>query len=112
MNLKRGQVLRGYKSIACAALALGLPACSMPKLPSLGGPPEQPQEMDCDSLNRERTRLLAVRADLDSPLRSNTDAQREAELTHVNGKFCTMAKVQSDKSCPLIANAPPSLVVR
>jgi hypothetical protein len=108
MDLKRGQVLRGYKSIACAALALGLPACSMPKLPSLGGPPEQPQEMDCDSLNRERTRLLAVRADLDSPLRSNTDAQREAELTQVNGKLYTVEKAQFAKGCPLVANAPPS----
>ena len=57
-------MLRGYKSIVCGALALGLASCSMPKLPSLGGPPEQPQEMDCDTLNRERTRLVAERADL------------------------------------------------
>jgi hypothetical protein len=68
--------------------------------------------MNCDALNTERARLLAVRADLDTPLRSNTDAQREAELTQVNGKLCTMAKVQSDKSCPLIANAGASSVVR
>jgi hypothetical protein len=54
----------------------------------------------------------AVRADLNTPLRSNTDAQREAEFTQVNGKLYTMAKVQSDKSCPLVANAPPSSVVR
>ena len=38
MNVKRGRVLRGFKSIVYGALALGLAACSMPKLPSLGGP--------------------------------------------------------------------------
>jgi hypothetical protein len=37
-------------------------------------------------------------------LSSNTDAEREAELTRLNGKLYTVAKVQSDKSCPLIAN--------
>jgi hypothetical protein len=68
--------------------------------------------MNCAALNTERTRLLAVRADLDTPLRSNTDAQREAELTQMNGRLYAIAKVQSDKSCPLVANAPPSSVVR
>jgi hypothetical protein len=109
MNLKRGQVLRGYKGIVCGTLALGLASCSMPKLPSLGGPPEQPQEMDCAALNRERTRLVAERADLKSPLLSpNTDAEREAELTQLNGKLYTVEKAQFAKSCPLVANAPPS----
>jgi hypothetical protein len=94
-------------------LALGLAACSMPaKILEAEIPPEQYQDMNCDGLNAERMRLLAVRADLNTPLRSNTDAQREAELTQVNGKLYTMAKVQSDKSCPLVANAPPSSVVR
>ena len=79
------------------------------KLPSLGGPPEQPQEMDCNALNSERTRLLAERADLKSPLlSSNTDAEREAELTQLNGKLYTVEKAQFAKSCPLVANAPPS----
>jgi hypothetical protein len=68
--------------------------------------------MNCDALNAERARLLAERADLDTPLRSNTDAQREAELTQLNGKLYAIAKVRSDKSCPLVANAPPSSVVR
>ena len=69
----------------------------------------QSPEMSCESLNAERTRLLAERADLKSPLlSSNTDAEREAELTQLNGKLYTIAKAQSDKSCPLIANAPPS----
>ena len=63
-------------------LVLGVTACSMPvKIPALGVPPDQYQDMDCDALNAEKTRLLAVRTDLDTPLRSNTDAQREAELT-------------------------------
>ena len=75
-------------------------------------PSEQYPDLNCDALNTERTRLLGVRADLSTRLRSNTDAQREAELTQVNGKLYTMAKVQSDKSCPLVANAPPSSVVR
>ena len=65
--------------------------------------------MNCDALNTERTRLLAVRADLNTPLLSSkTDAQRDAELTRVKGKVYTIAKAQSDKCCPLIANAPPS----
>ena len=109
MKVKRGRVLRGYKSIVCGALALGLVSCSMPKLPSLGGPSEQPQEMDCAALDRERTRLVAERADLKSPLlSSNTAAEREAELTQLNGKLYTVEKAQFAKSCPLIANAPPS----
>jgi hypothetical protein len=53
--------------------------------------------MNCDVLNAERTRLLAVRADLNTPLlSSNTDDQRGAELTELNGKLYTIAKVQSD----------------
>jgi hypothetical protein len=51
--------------------------------------------------------------DLSTPLLSSkTEAQRDAELTQVNGKLYAIAKVQSDKSCPLVANAPPSSVVR
>jgi hypothetical protein len=69
--------------------------------------------MDCAALNTEKTRLLAVRADLNTPLlSSNTDVQREAEISQVNGKLYTIAKVQSDKSCPLVANAWPSSAVR
>ena len=107
-------MLTGYKSIVCGVLALGLAACSTSvKLPSLGGPPDQPQEMDCDALNTERTRLLAERADLKSPLlSSNTDAEREAELTQVNGKLYTLEKAQFNKSCPAAANGPTGSVVR
>ena len=112
MNLKRGRVLRGYTSIVCAALALGLAACSMPKLPSLGGPSEQPQDMDCDALDRERTRLLAEKADLNTPLLSKTETQRDAELTQLNGKLYTVAKAQFDKSCPAQVNGPAESVVR
>jgi hypothetical protein len=69
--------------------------------------------LDCAALNAEKARLLAERDDLNAPLlSSNTDAGREAELTKLNGKLYTVAKAQSDKSCPLIANAPPSSVVR
>jgi hypothetical protein len=95
-------------------LALGLAACSMPvKILEAEIPPEQYPDMNCDALNTERTRLLAVRADLNAPLLSSkTDVQREAELTQVNGKLYAIAKVRSDKSCPLVANAPPSSVVR
>ena len=65
--------------------------------------------MNCDSLNTERTRLLALRPDLNAPLLSSKiDAQRDAQITHVNGKLYAIAKVRSDKSCPLVANAPPS----
>jgi hypothetical protein len=49
-------------------LVLGLGACSMRKLPSLGGPAtDQPQEMDCTALNAEKPRLLAARDDLTTP---------------------------------------------
>jgi len=63
----------------------------------------------CAAPNAERTRLVAERADLKSPLlSSNTDAEREAELTQLNGKLYTVEKAQFAKSCPLVANAPPS----
>jgi len=76
-------------------------------------PPEQYPDMNCDALNTERTRLLAVRDDLDAPsLSSKADAQREAELTRVNSKLYAVAKAQSDKSCPAVANAPAGSVVR
>ncbi len=104
-------MLRGYKSIVCGALALGVAGCSSSvKLPTLGGPaPEQPQDISCEGLNAERARLLAARDDLKSPLlSSNTDAGREAELTQLNGRLYMVAKAQFDKRCPAVANAPPS----
>jgi hypothetical protein len=93
-------------------VALGLAACSMPvKFPTLGVPPAQYQDMNCAALNAERTRLLAERDELKSPLRSpNTDTEREAEVTQLNGKVYTVAKALSDKSCPL--DAPPSSPMR
>ena len=95
-------------------LALGLAACSTSlKIPEAEISPEQYPDMNCDALNAERTRLLAEKADLKSPLlSSNTDAEREAELTRVNGKLYTVAKVQFDKSCPAVANGPAGSVVR
>jgi hypothetical protein len=75
-------------------------------------PPDQYQDMNCDALNAERTRLLAVRADLNTPLLSSRTDEREAELTQVNRSLYAIVKVQSDKSCPLVANASPSSVVR
>jgi len=82
----------------------------MPKLPTLGGPPpDQPQEMDCDALRMERAR---ERDDLNKPQLSMTDAEQEAELTQLNGKLYTVQKAQFNKSCPLVADAPPSAVVR
>src|ERR1700674_557138 len=51
-----------------------------PRCRGFYGSVQQYPDMNCDALNTERTRLLAVRADLETPLRSNTDAQREAEL--------------------------------
>jgi hypothetical protein len=54
-----------------------------------------------DAPNAERTRLLAVRVDLNAPLLSSkTDAERDAQIIQVNGKLYTIAKVQSDRSCP------------
>ncbi len=109
-------MLRGYESIGCGALALGMAGCSSSvKLPSLGGPaPDQPQEITCESLNAEKARLLAERDDLKSPLRSSsmTEAQRDAELTRLNGKLYTVAKAQFDKQCPAVATAPTGSVVR
>ena len=95
-------------------VALGLAACSMPvKILEAEIPPEQYPDMNCDALNTERTRLVAERADLKSPLLSSkTEAERDSEITQVNGKLYTIAKVQSDKSCPLVANTPPSAVVQ
>jgi len=66
-----------------------------------------------DAPNTERARLLSERADLNAPLLSSkTDAQRDAELTRVNGKLYPIAKVQPDKSGLAVANVPPSSVAR
>jgi hypothetical protein len=52
-------------------------------------------------------------ADLKSPpLSSNTDAEREAELTQLNGKLYTVEKAQFNKGCPAVANGPAGSVVR
>jgi hypothetical protein len=54
-----------------------------------------------------------VRDELNKPqLSSRVDAERETELTQVNGKLYTVAKAEFDKSCPAVADAPSSLVVR
>jgi hypothetical protein len=46
-------------------------------------------------------RLLAARDDLTTPfLFSKTRAQREGELTQLNGKLYTVAKAQFDKLVP------------
>jgi hypothetical protein len=83
------------------------------KIPTAEIRPDQYPDMNCDALYTKRTRLLAERDDLNTPLlSSNTDAQREAELTQLNGKLYTLEKVRSDKSCPAVANASPSSVVR
>jgi len=41
-----------------------------------------------------------------------TDAERQAELTQLNGKLYTVQKAQFDKSCPAAANGPAGSVVR
>jgi len=114
MKVKRGRVLRGYKSIVCAALALGLAGCSSSvKLPTLGGPaPEQSQDISCESLNAEKARLLAERDDLNKRPLSSTDAERDADLKQVNTKLYTVEKGLWEKSCPAVANGPGSSVVR
>ena len=57
--------------------------------------------------------MLAERAGLKSPLLSpNTNAEREAELTQLNGKLYTVEKAQFAKSCPAVTNVPPSSAVR
>jgi uncharacterized protein YfaA (DUF2138 family) len=67
--------------------------------------------MNCDALNAENKRLLNERDELKTPLLiSNTDAEREAEVTQLNGKLYTVAKALSDKSCPL--DTPPSSAMR
>ena len=108
-------MLRGYKSIVCGALALGLAACSTSvKLPWLGGPtPDQPRSWTA-LLSTLRTCVCSLRRlTLKSPLpSSNTDAEREAKLKLVNGKLYTVAKAEFDKSCPTVANGPTGSVVR
>jgi len=86
-------------------LAAGLAARSTPlKIAALGPSPGQPQEMDCTALNTANARLLAERDDLNTPLpSSNTDAEREAEITQVNGKLYTVEKAQFNKNCPAVA---------
>ena len=69
--------------------------------------------MDCAALNAEKAHLLAERDDLNAPfLSSKTQAQREGELTQLNGKLYTVAKAQFDKRCPAVANGSAGWVVR
>ena len=83
------------------------------KIPAAEIPPEQYQDMNCDALNAENAHLLAERADLKSPLLSSrSDAEREAELTQLNGKLFTVAKAQFDEGCPAVATEPAGSVVR
>jgi hypothetical protein len=75
--------------------------------------PEQHQDMNCDALNAESTRLLAERDELKTPLLpTNTDTEREAEVTQLNGKLYTVAKAQSDKSCPALGTGSAGSVMR
>ena len=63
------------------------------------------------SLNRRVCSLSEN--DLNKPqISSRADAQREAELAQLNGKLYTVAKAEFDKSCPAVATAPSSSVVR
>ncbi len=83
------------------------------KIPALGGPAtDQPQEMDCAALNAEKAPLLAERDDLTTPFLSpKTQAQREAELTQLNGKLYTVAKAQFDRRCPAVASGSVGSIV-
>ncbi len=53
-----------------------------------------------------------MRDDLNTPLLSKTDAEREAELTQLNGKLYTVAKAQFDRQCPVVATGATGSVVR
>jgi len=66
----------------------------------------------CAALNAEHTRLLGQRDDLNKPQLSMTDDEREAELTQLNGMLFTVAKAQSDESCPAVVKGPAGSVVR
>jgi len=78
----------------CTILAQGLAACATPvKIPAAEVLPDQYQDLNCDALNAERTRLLAVKGDLNNPLLSSkTEAERAAELTQRNRKLYAIAK--------------------
>jgi len=73
----------------------------------LCGDPDQ-TGVKCRGPEAKRTQLPGVRDELNKPqLSSRVDAERETELTQVNGKLYTVAKAEFDKSCPAVANAPP-----
>jgi hypothetical protein len=98
-------------ALAGAVFALG--GCSIPKISALGAARDQPEDTSCEALNAERDRLRGERDELTKPqLSSKTDAQRRDELAQLNGKLYTVAKAEFDKSCPAVANASPSTVVR
>jgi hypothetical protein len=59
-----------------------------------------------------RGRVCSPRELISTRVASKTDAERDAQIIQVNGKLYAIAKVQSDKSCPDVANVPPSSVVR
>ena len=61
---------------------------------------QQYPDLNCDALNTERTRLLTESADLNAPLHSSkTEAERDAEITQVNGKLYAICSVRQELSC-------------
>ena len=99
--------------VSITVLALGVAACSMPvKIPAAEIPPEQYLDMNCDALSAANVRLLAERDDLNKSQLSRTDAEREAELTQLNGKLYTVEKAQFNKGCPAVANGRAGSVAR
>ena len=85
----------------------------MPKISALGAAPDQHEDTSCEVLRAERDRLRGERDELTKPqLSSKTDAQRRDELAQLNGKLYTVAKAEFDRSCPAVATAPSSSVVR
>ena len=82
------------------------------KIAALGPSPGQASGDGLRCFSTLRTRL-PERDEHNTPLPSSkTQAQREAELSQLNGKLYTLAKAQFDKSCPAVANGPAESVVR
>ena len=58
--------------------------------------------MTCERLKSEKAKRLKTWSDLKHPplFPTNTEAQREKELTQVQGEINAIGKVQVDKKCP------------
>ena len=92
---------------------MGLAACSTPlKIPAQG--PRRTSTRRWTALLSTLSEHACLLSEMISIGRcsSKTDAERDTELTQLNGKLYTVERALWEKSCPAVANGPVGSIVR